>query len=193
MLHTTLRRLRQKNACGQDCADGSYCTLVASLPAGHGDDEPITLLHILESNGIEDAVWALRATLGPAGKDVALELARRAVERALSLFEKQRPDDTNSRERVEAVRRHQLRIARARADISASEAFVDHCPTYMAACAAALAALVSVSAHIYYFTFVSYGSATAQTAVDTERQARIMDLRELLRRRGDPAESNDLG
>ena len=85
MLHTTLAILRQFHAC-----NSGYRTLRNSLPADIADDHPITLLHILESNGINDAIWALRATVEPTGKDMARELACRAAERVLPIFEARR-------------------------------------------------------------------------------------------------------
>lgn len=53
-LRTTFKKLREHNACR-----GMYEHLRKALP--RGDDEPITLLEILDSNGLDDALWALRA------------------------------------------------------------------------------------------------------------------------------------
>ena len=104
MLHTTLTLLRRFNACGQTTADGSYNKLRASLPADLTDDTPITLLHVLESNGIEDAIWALRATAEPTGKNMAAEMAIRSAERVQYLFDKKFPNDSRIRECNEATR-----------------------------------------------------------------------------------------
>ncbi len=63
MLTTTKRKLREHRAC-----DHRYARLCTW--ATWGDDEPISLLSILDNNGIDDALWALRAC------DDADELAR---------------------------------------------------------------------------------------------------------------------
>lgn len=56
MFYTTLRRIR---GCWP-CVDG-WNTLLSHLGKTHEDDDPLSLLQILESNGLVDAVWALRA------------------------------------------------------------------------------------------------------------------------------------
>lgn len=66
MLHTTLEVLRRNHVCLS-----GYKALIAILPKDYAVDAPITLLHILESNGIKDAIWALRATIEPTGKPSA--------------------------------------------------------------------------------------------------------------------------
>jgi len=55
MLTTTFKLLRVHDACTD-----RYAVLRKSL-RGRGDDEPITMIEILDSNGLEDALWALRA------------------------------------------------------------------------------------------------------------------------------------
>lgn len=56
MYRTTLNRIREQ------CPDNKmWDYLLASLGKTHADDEPLSLLHIVDSNGIEDAIWALRA------------------------------------------------------------------------------------------------------------------------------------
>ena len=54
MLTTTFKLLRGHNACKD-----RYTVLREALT--RGDDEPITLIEILDSNGLADALWALRA------------------------------------------------------------------------------------------------------------------------------------
>ena len=56
MKFTTLNRLRAHSPC----ADG-WRQLLAHLDKTSADDEPLPLSVILESNGLEDALWALRA------------------------------------------------------------------------------------------------------------------------------------
>lgn len=56
MLTTTLRELRQHDAC-----EDRYEYGARKLGSDFGDDDTITLLQILDSNGLADALWALRA------------------------------------------------------------------------------------------------------------------------------------
>ncbi|MGL4239630.1 MAG: putative immunity protein [Beijerinckiaceae bacterium] len=193
MLHTTLRLLRRFNACGQTKPDGSYNKLRASLPADLTDDAPITLLHILESNGIKDAIWALRATVEPTGKEMGREMACRAAERVLRIFEKHRPGDSRPRECIEAARAYgrneitleQLREKRAAADAAAAAAAATYSYTATAAAAAAAAtaaaaaaATVAAAAAATYATDDAAAAAAAGSKEELEAQAN--DYRELL-------------
>ena len=59
MIYTTLNAIRQHHPC----ADG-WAKLLAYLGRTGPDDEPLPLVTILDSNGVEDAVWALCAVTG---------------------------------------------------------------------------------------------------------------------------------
>ena len=56
MYYTTLRRIREMSPCSR-----GWGRLLAHLGKTQADDEPLSLYTILESNGIRDAIWALRA------------------------------------------------------------------------------------------------------------------------------------
>lgn len=66
MIYTTLNKLKKEFPC-----EDGWNTLVLSLGKAHfirkdgifggSDDEPVSLAHIVESNGIDDALWATRA------------------------------------------------------------------------------------------------------------------------------------
>ena len=58
-METTLNKIRAKNPC----ADG-WKKLLTNLGKTEGDDEPLALTTILESNGLDDALWCLRAVEG---------------------------------------------------------------------------------------------------------------------------------
>ena len=60
MLATTLNKIRKH----EPCQGGWNKPLLSSLGKTKADDEHVTLEHILESNGINDAIWALRAVDG---------------------------------------------------------------------------------------------------------------------------------
>ena len=59
-LTTTLRLLREHGACSD-----RYAYLRRALGMDYGDDMPIAIERILETNGLDDALWALRATAQP--------------------------------------------------------------------------------------------------------------------------------
>jgi len=56
MITTTLTRIREH----QPCADG-WTKLLKHLGKTQADDEPLTFATILESNGLDDALWCCRA------------------------------------------------------------------------------------------------------------------------------------
>ena len=57
MICTTLNKIREHAAC----ADG-WQKLLAGLNKSEADDEPLPLVRILDINGLDDALWALRTT-----------------------------------------------------------------------------------------------------------------------------------
>ena len=56
MTYTTLNKIRAHSPC----ADG-WAKLLRHLGKTQADDEPLALVTILESNGVDDALWCLRA------------------------------------------------------------------------------------------------------------------------------------
>ena len=57
MNFTTLNKIK---ACSP-CTNG-WETLLKSLGKTKADDEPVSLIHILNSNGLDDALWALQCS-----------------------------------------------------------------------------------------------------------------------------------
>jgi hypothetical protein len=53
---TTLNSIRKHSPC-----EDGWKKLLKHLGKTRADDEPVTLLAILESNGLDDALWCLRA------------------------------------------------------------------------------------------------------------------------------------
>ena len=103
MMTTTFRQLRDKKACSD-----RYAHLVNALGGieVYGDETPITLLQILDSNGVEDALWAIRACnmTTKEQKEVQL-LACDYAERVLHIYENQYPGDNRPRNAIETKRR----------------------------------------------------------------------------------------
>ena len=58
-MYTTLNKIRSHLPCGK-----GWKTLLKSLGKTEADDEPLPLLQILESNGLFDALWCLKAVPG---------------------------------------------------------------------------------------------------------------------------------
>ena len=58
-MKTTLNKIR---ACSP-CSDG-WKTLLSNLGKTKADDEPLAITTILDSNGLDDALWCLRAVDG---------------------------------------------------------------------------------------------------------------------------------
>jgi hypothetical protein len=59
MLTTTLNAIRSHDPCVE-----GWGKLLAHLGKTGPDDEPVTLAAILDSNGLDDALWALRCVTG---------------------------------------------------------------------------------------------------------------------------------
>ena len=58
-MNTTLNQIRDESPC----ADG-WKKLLAHLGKTQADDEPLSLITILDSNGLADALWCLRSVTG---------------------------------------------------------------------------------------------------------------------------------
>ena len=76
MIYTTLNAIRAHSPC-----KGGWEKLLEHLGKTKADDEPLSLLTIMESNGIEDALWCLRALDGMDGpiRELACNFAESAL------------------------------------------------------------------------------------------------------------------
>lgn len=92
--------LNQIQACSP-CEDG-WRTLLSSLKKTHADDVPVSIRHIIESNGVEDAIWALRAVDGH-DREIRLYAAS-CAEQVLPLYEQAYPNDNRPRYAIQAAR-----------------------------------------------------------------------------------------
>ena len=69
MMQTTLRKIRAADPCGMRLEDGlvsGYLNLKLHLGEDYGDDTPIDIITIIDSNGVDYALWCLRAVDGHA-------------------------------------------------------------------------------------------------------------------------------
>ena len=56
MIHTTLNRIREQSPCAE-----GWAKLLKHLGKTKPDDEPLSFVTILDSNGVDDALWCCRA------------------------------------------------------------------------------------------------------------------------------------
>lgn len=90
-LTTTLKRLRENNACIP-----SYDLLIKNLGADYPDDADIDLKTILESNGVVDCVWALRAVNNVSDEElrvICVGISVKLVKSIEHVFKNDMPDD----------------------------------------------------------------------------------------------------
>lgn len=120
-MKTTLNKLRQHNSC-----TFGWKQLLKHLRKTDYDDEPLSITTILDSNGLNDALWALRAV---EGHDREIRLfavwCARQVEHLMT--------DQRSRDALNVAERHasadatdaELKAARAAAKAAAKAAASD--------------------------------------------------------------------
>src|SRR3990167_8191218 len=101
-LTTTFTLLRKANACTE-----GYKKLAKHLGGvtKYGADTPIALLTILDSNGLSDTLWCLRATQQEADALIVARLfAIDCPERVLPVFEAKYPNDQRPRQAIQAAK-----------------------------------------------------------------------------------------
>jgi hypothetical protein len=94
---TTLARIRAANPC----QDG-WTRLLAYLGKTKADDEPLPLLTVLDSNGLDDALWVLSFAM-PDDR-LARHFQAWCAEQVLHIFEAERPNDTRVRNQIAMLR-----------------------------------------------------------------------------------------
>ncbi len=106
-LTTTLNLIRSKNPCNSNEKASrlyGWNCLIDYLGKDYPEDREINLLTILESNGIQDCLWALRCTIQDSeiiSRRLAVEFARHV----LSIFENKYPEDKRPRQAIETAER----------------------------------------------------------------------------------------
>ncbi len=99
-MHTTLSKIREQ----LPCEDG-YIKLCKNLGGvrKYGAETPLKFSRIIESNGVEDAIWCLRTICPKHEKEVRL-FAADAAESVLHLYEEKYPDEEGPRKATQAAR-----------------------------------------------------------------------------------------
>ena len=137
MHFTTLNKIKSFSPCS-----AGWSKLLAGLGKAHADDEPLAFIRILEINGIQDAVWALRCC---DDRHAVLLFAADCAEHVLHIYEAKYPNDNRPRAAIDMLRRYMAGNAdgselRAAADAAYVAAYFAAYAAYAAALAAADAA-----------------------------------------------------
>jgi len=94
---TTLARIRAASPCKD-----VWEKLLAHLGKTKADDEPLSLLTVLDSNGLDDALWVLSFAM-PDNR-LARHFQAWCAEQVLHLFEAECPDDMRLRDHIAMLR-----------------------------------------------------------------------------------------
>lgn len=168
-MKTTLNEIKAHNPC-----TSGWSKLLKSLGKTKADDEPLDLMRILKSNGLDDAIWTLRCF---DYLDYCLFLADIA-ESVLDIYEKN-SDNPAPRNAILAIRDYKAggitkeglkaayADAYAAADASAADAFIAADAAY----AAAYAAYAAYADAAYTAAYADDAYTAAYTA-DARKQKR---------------------
>jgi hypothetical protein len=96
-IYTTLNRIRQAEPCHK-----GWTKLLTFLNKTSSDDEPLDLLTILESNGVQDCLWAFQCT--DDNESIYMHMAADFAESVLHIFEADYPNDNRPRLAIQAAR-----------------------------------------------------------------------------------------
>jgi hypothetical protein len=129
---TTLAAIRAQSPC-----ENGWRTLLAQLGKTAADDEPLPLLTVLNSNGLNDALWVLSCAM-PDDR-LARHFQAWCAEQVLHLFERKRPNDKRVRDQIATLRNDKADAA-ARAAAREAAGAAARASARAAAGAAALAA-----------------------------------------------------
>jgi hypothetical protein len=96
-MQTTLNKIKKHSPC-----EDGWEKLLNHLGKTEADDEVLELRTILESNGLNDTIWAMRAV---EGKDKEIRLfAADCAEMVIPIYEKEYPNDKRPRLAIQAAR-----------------------------------------------------------------------------------------
>ena len=167
---TTLNRIRE----ARPCHDG-WTKLLAHLGKTKADDAPLDLLTVLDSNGLDDALWVLSYAM-PDDR-FARHYQAWCAEGVLPIFEAERPDDTRVRDQIAMLRNDAASDEdRAAARDAARDAGVPRSSRF----AARDAALDAARAAAWAAAWDAARDAAWAAAWDAARDAQERALREML-------------
>ena len=165
---TTLAAIRAAHPC-----QGGWRKLIRHLGKTAADDESLPLLTVLDSNGLDDALWVLSKAM-PDDR-LARHFGAWCAEQVLHLFEAERPEDMRPRRAIAAARddgataeqRAAARDAAEAAAMAAARDAAEAAARAAAEAAAGAAAWAAAEAAVWATAWVAAGAAQ-------EKQLRIM-------------------
>jgi hypothetical protein len=96
-IYTTLNRIKQEEPCSE-----GWTKLLSFLNKTKSDNDPLDLLTILESNGVEDCIWAFKYTDNH--DNIYRHIAADFAESVLHIYEAEYPNDNRPRLAIQAAR-----------------------------------------------------------------------------------------
>ena len=93
---TTLKEIRAEGPCKP-----GWENLLDHLGKTKADDEPLPLLTVLDSNGLDDALWCLRV---PSLERLSRHFQAKIADRVLHIYEAKYPNDTRIRDQIAMLR-----------------------------------------------------------------------------------------
>jgi hypothetical protein len=166
-LMTTLNEILKRNPCNanpEDSRDAGWNRLIDYLGHDYDRDAEINLLTILEANGVQDCLWALRSTREDF-RETAANLAFEFAERALKILKTKYPKDKRSRKDIEAIYQYLKNPISENLGKIKTAMIKTACATYpTAAYATAFAAVYAIADASYTAAKANYAAKTAAIA-----------------------------
>ena len=178
MLYTTLAAIRAHSPC-----QSGWTRLLGHLGKTKADDEPLALSVVLESNGVADALWCLRACDG--AEMFAKRFALDAAKHVYPIWHAKYPKNARVKNciamtgmylRGKATKEELIKAREAAA--AAADSALAAAVTYAAADAATYAALAALAARA---ADAATYAARAARAADAEREWQAKHLAACLR------------
>ena len=94
---TTLNAIRKASPC-----EKGWLKLLKHLGKTKADDEPLDLLTVLDSNGLDDALWVM--SYAKPDDRLARHFQAWCAEQVLPIFEAERPNDRRVRDQIAMLR-----------------------------------------------------------------------------------------
>ena len=170
---TTLNAIR----AASPCEDG-WTELLAHLGKTRADDEPLELLTVLESNGLNDALWVLSYAM-PDNR-LARHFQAWGAEQVLHIFEAERPNDRRVREQIAMLRNDDATPIAIPAAKAAAWAAARATARDAARAAARAAAGVTARAAAFEAARAASDAAQTMTAWDAAIDAQEKQLRKMI-------------
>ena len=169
----TLNVIKSKSPC-----TSGWEKLLKSFDKTKADETPVSIAHLLDSNGINDTLWVIFNCIPDElqhKRNMLADLAEpaiKAAESVLHIFEEKYPEDKRPRDAIENAKEN-LRRARAGeerlprsypADVYDYSAAYDYAAATYAAYAAYAAADAAAAAHAAHATYAAYAAYAAAYA-----------------------------